>query len=70
MTRSYDMANKKLSSFLVVVVLGFFLRFSAILYKQIALIKIQAARNEKLFQQVYKKTDVLYWLAKPCIIVD
>ena len=65
------MANKKLSSFLVVVaVVLFFLRFSAILYKQISLIKIQTARNEKLFQQVYKKTDVLYWLAKPGIIVD
>lgn len=65
------MANKKLSSFLVVVaVVLFFLRFSAVLYKQIALIKIQTARNEKLFQQVYKKTDILYWLAKPGIIVD
>lgn len=65
------MANKKLSSFLVVVaVVLFFLRFSAILYKQISLIKIQTARNEKLFQQVYKKTDILYWLAKPGIIVD
>lgn len=65
------MANKRLSSFLVVVaVVLFFLRFSAILYKQISLIKIQTARNEKLFQQVYKKTDILYWLAKPGIIVD
>lgn len=65
------MANKKLSSFLVVVaVVLFFLRFSAILYKQISLIKIQTARNEKLFQQVYKKSDILYWLAKPGIIVD
>ena len=65
------MANKKLSSFLVVVaVVLFFLRFSAIIYKQISLIKIQTARNEKLFQQVYKKTDILYWLAKPGIIVD
>ena len=65
------MANKKLSSFLVVVaVVLFFLRFSAIIYKQISLIKIQTARNEKLFQQVYKKSDILYWLAKPGIIVD